>query len=347
MQARAAREVYESSQSTFHIFVITTCIGLLVALGAAVYSWWTLRQAIGRPLDDALGHFDAIAQGDLTTSIVIRSDDEMGRLLNGLKNMQKRLAETVGSVREGALSISSATQQIAAGNTDLSQRTEEQAASLQQTAASMEEITATVKQNADSARHGSDLARDASTVAEQGSEVVGRVVDTMQQINVSSSKMADIIGVIEGIAFQTNILALNAAVEAARAGEEGRGFAVVAGEVRSLAQRSAGAAKEIKELIDESVRRVSTGADYVAEAGETMSRIIEAIRRVDGIMSEIASASHEQSEGIDQISKAVTQMDEVTQQNAALVEQAAAAAVSLEQHAMQMRDTVGVFRIDG
>jgi methyl-accepting chemotaxis protein-1 (serine sensor receptor) len=246
VQANSAKRVYESSQDTFRAFVMTTCIGLLVALGATLYGWRSLQRAISRPLDDALGHFDAIARGNLTTRTAIRANDEMGRLLNGLNTMQASLAKTVGAVREGAMAISTATQQIAAGNTDLSQRTEEQAASLEQTAASMEEMTATVKQNADSARQGSVLAREASTVAQAGSEVVGRVVQTMKQINVSSSKMADIIGVIEGIAFQTNILALNAAVEAARAGEEGRGFAVVAGEVRSLAQRSAAAAKEIK-----------------------------------------------------------------------------------------------------
>jgi methyl-accepting chemotaxis protein-1 (serine sensor receptor) len=248
-------------------------------------------------------------------------------------------------VRSGSESIASATKQIAAGNVDLSSRTEEQASALQQTASSMEELTGTVRQNADNARQASTLAANASQIAGKGSAVVSQVVETMGEINRSSAKIADIISIIEGIAFQTNILALNAAVEAARAGEEGRGFAVVAGEVRSLAQRSSAAAKEIKELIDTSVLRVQTGTTLVDEAGRTMSEISGAVQRVTDIMGEIAAASEEQKNGIEQVARAVTQMDEVTQQNAALVEEAAAAAQSLEDQAAKLREVVAVFQL--
>jgi methyl-accepting chemotaxis protein-1 (serine sensor receptor) len=266
--------------------------------------------------------------------------------MQGLAKMQASLVGTVRSVRSGSESIASATKQIAAGNIDLSSRTEEQASALQETASSMDELTGTVKQNADNARQASSLAANASEIANKGSRVVAQVVGTMGEINQSSAKIADIITIIEGIAFQTNILALNAAVEAARAGEEGRGFAVVAGEVRSLAQRSSAAAKEIKGLIDTSVERVQSGTSLVDEAGRTMSEIIGAVQRVTDIMGEIAAASEEQSGGIDQVARAVTQMDEVTQQNAALVEEAAAAAQSLEDQAAKLRQAVAVFHLD-
>ena len=319
---------------------------MIGGLAAALFSYLTLSRAIGRPLAEALGHFDAIAAGDLRRPVMVASRDEMGQLLEGIAKMQRSLTETVRSVRGGSESIATATRQIAAGNIDLSSRTEEQASALQETASSMDELTGTVKQNADNARQASSLAANASEIANKGSAVVGQVVGTMGDINQSSAKIADIISIIEGIAFQTNILALNAAVEAARAGEEGRGFAVVAGEVRSLAQRSSAAAKEIKELIDTSVERVQSGSALVDEAGRTMTEIIGAVQRVTDIMGEIAAASEEQSSGIEQVARAVTQMDEVTQQNAALVEEAAAAAQSLEDQAGKLRTAVAVFQLE-
>jgi methyl-accepting chemotaxis protein-1 (serine sensor receptor) len=337
---------YDASQSSFGTFRMVSIAALIAGLIAAFASYLTLRRAIARPLADALEHFDAIAAGDLRRPVVAHSRDEMGQLIEGIAKMQKSLVTTVHSVRTGSDSIATATREIAAGNIDLSSRTEEQASALQETAASMEELTGTVKQNAENARQASALAANASEIANKGSGVVGQVVGTMGEINQSSAKIADIITIIEGIAFQTNILALNAAVEAARAGEEGRGFAVVAGEVRSLAQRSSAAAKEIKELIDTSVERVQTGSALVDEAGRTMSEIISAVQRVTDIMGEIAAASAEQSGGIDQVARAVTQMDEATQQNAALVEQAAAAAQSLEDQAQKLRTAVAVFDVD-
>jgi methyl-accepting chemotaxis protein-1 (serine sensor receptor) len=312
----------------------------------AALGWLSLRRAIGEPIADALAHFKRIADGDLRAKVVVKSRDEMGLLLAGLSRMRESLIETVVAVRSGTESIGSATRQIATGNADLSSRTEEQAASLEETAASMEELTGTVRQNADSARQASGLAANASEIANRGNDVVGRVVGTMGEINNSSNKIADIIGIIEGIAFQTNILALNAAVEAARAGEQGRGFAVVASEVRSLAQRSSSAAKEIKELILTSVERVKSGSLLAQEAGQTMNGIIVAVQRVTDIMGEISAASEEQSGGIDQVARAVTQMDEVTQQNAALVEQAAAAAASLESQAQALRAAVAIFKFE-
>jgi len=273
------------------------------------------------------------------------SRDEMAELVDGVTGMQRSLADTVRQVSQGSETISTATHQIAAGNTDLSQRTEEQASALQETAASMEQLTATVKQNADHAVEAQACADTASEIATRGAAVVGEVIGTMNEIDQSSQKVADIIGTIEGIAFQTNILALNAAVEAARAGEQGRGFAVVAGEVRTLAQRSASAAKEIRTLIGESVERVATGSRLVGVAGTTMQDIQQAIGRVTGIMTEIAAASNEQRDGIEQVNRAVSQMDQVSQQNAALVEQAAAAAASLEEQADGLRRAVGAFRV--
>ncbi|MDB5833755.1 MAG: methyl-accepting chemotaxis sensory transducer [Caballeronia sp.] len=286
-----------------------------------------------------------IARNDLTAEVKTAPDDRSS-LLFSMKRMQEQLTQTIGTIKISADSIATATHQIAAGNQDLSQRTEEQAASLQETAASMEQLTSTVNQNADNASQANQLAAQAARVAEEGGAVVSRVVETMDGINASSDKIANIVGIIEGIAFQTNILALNAAVEAARAGEQGRGFAVVASEVRSLAQRSSAASKEIKELIHDSVERVQAGAGHVREAGAKMREITHEIRRVTDIMGEITAASHEQSKGIGQVNQAVTQMDEVTQQNAALVEQAAAAASSLESQLNDLKASVAMFRLD-
>ncbi|MGE8160978.1 methyl-accepting chemotaxis protein [Paraburkholderia sp. NPDC080076] len=345
-QFTSAKEGYDAAQGSFDVFRMVSVGALLIGVLAAAISYLTLSRAIARPLDAALEHFDAISAGDLRRPVVVTSRDEMGQLLEGIAKMQHSLTETVRTVRSGSESIATATRQIAAGNIDLSSRTEEQASALQETASSMEELTGTVKQNADNARQASSLAANASEIANKGSAVVGQVVGTMGDINQSSARIADIISIIEGIAFQTNILALNAAVEAARAGEEGRGFAVVAGEVRSLAQRSSAAAKEIKELIDTSVERVQSGSALVDEAGRTMTEIIGAVQRVTDIMGEIAAASEEQSSGIDQVARAVTQMDEVTQQNAALVEEAAAAASSLEDQAGKLRTAVAVFQLE-
>ncbi|UQO34582.1 methyl-accepting chemotaxis protein [Burkholderia cepacia] len=303
-----------------------------------------VRGSLGGEPDEAAALAARIAQGDLTQPVPVRAGDRTS-MMAAMHDMQARLQATIGGIRQSAGSIASASRQISAGNDDLSQRTEEQAASLEETAASMEQLTATVKQNADNARQASGLANNASEIARTGSDVVNRVIGTMGEIDDSSRKIADIIGVIEGIAFQTNILALNAAVEAARAGEQGRGFAVVAGEVRSLAQRSATAAKEIRELIVDSVERVRNGSTLVGQAGTTMGEILQAVARVTDIMGEIAAASEEQASGITQVGRAVTQMDQVTQQNAALVEEAAAAAASLQEQAARLRDAVGAFRV--
>ncbi|MBR8237281.1 cache domain-containing protein [Burkholderia sp. AU42008] len=303
-----------------------------------------VRGSLGGEPDEAAALATRIAQGDLTQPVPVRAGDRTS-MMAAMHDMQARLQATIGGIRQSAEAIASASRQISAGNDDLSQRTEEQAASLEETAASMEQLTATVKQNADNARQASGLANNASDIARTGSDVVNRVIGTMGEIDDSSRKIADIIGVIEGIAFQTNILALNAAVEAARAGEQGRGFAVVAGEVRSLAQRSATAAKEIRALIVDSVERVRNGSTLVGQAGTTMGEILQAVARVTDIMGEIAAASEEQASGITQVGRAVTQMDQVTQQNAALVEEAAAAAASLQEQAARLRDTVGAFRV--
>ncbi|KND57477.1 Methyl-accepting chemotaxis protein I (serine chemoreceptor protein) [Candidatus Burkholderia verschuerenii] len=344
LQFEHAKAAYDAGQAQFSMFRISSIIAIVIGLAAAFVTWFSLRSRITRPLDAALAQFGAIASGDLRRSVHVTSNDEMGALLRGLDTMQTSLIDTVRTVRSGSESIASATKQIAAGNVDLSSRTEEQASALQETASSIDQLTGTVKQNADNARQASVLAANASEIAGKGSHVVSQVVTTMGEINQSSTKIADIIVIIEGIAFQINILALNAAVEAARAGEEGRGFAVVAGEVRTLAQRSSAAAKEIKELIDTSVARVQSGASLVDEAGRTMSEISTAVQRVTDIMGEIAAASEEQSSGIDQVARAVTQMDEVTQQNAALVEEAAAAQ-SLEDQAAALRSAVQTFRL--
>ncbi|MBC7685184.1 MAG: HAMP domain-containing protein [Bdellovibrionales bacterium] len=323
---------------------------LLVALGVGAIVCGAafgvfLTRSITRPLSSAVALAQQVASGDLTAEINVTSRDEVGDLLSALKVMNQSLLKTVTEVRSGTEAISTASREIAAGNLDLSSRTEEQASSLEETASSMEELTGTVKQNADNARQANVLAVSASEVAVRGGTVVSEVVDTMASINASSRKIVEIIGVIDGIAFQTNILALNAAVEAARAGEQGRGFAVVASEVRNLAQRSAAAAKEIKHLINDSVSKVDAGGKLVDQAGATMAEIVHSITRVTDIMSEIASASREQTVGIEQINSAISQMDEVTQQNAALVEQAAAAAASLEDQAASLANVVSTFNV--
>ncbi len=316
----------------------------LSAIIAALFGALVTR-SVTRPAQQAVDAANHIAQGDLSQTIASGSQDEMGHLLQALQRMQGSLVQTVNSVRSNAEGVATASAQIASGNSDLSGRTEEQASALEQTAASMEQLGSTVRQNADNARQANQLALNASTVAVQGGDVVAQVVGTMKGINDSSRKIADIIGVIDGIAFQTNILALNAAVEAARAGEQGRGFAVVASEVRSLAQRSAEAAKEIKALITASVERVEQGTQQADLAGETMTEVVGAIRRVTDIMGEISAASSEQSTGVAQVGEAITQMDQATQQNAALVEESAAAADSLQRQAQDLVEAVAVFRL--
>ena len=320
-------------------------IAAALAIGIAIFLAITIIRSITRPLAQAVEAADRVASGDLSGQIVVQSKDETGHLLSALQRMQQSLVNTVSTVRQNAEGVASASAQIASGNNDLSARTEQQASALEETAASMEELGATVRQNADNARAANQLAVSASTVAVQGGDVVAEVVETMKGINASSNKIADIISVIDGIAFQTNILALNAAVEAARAGEQGRGFAVVAGEVRNLAGRSAEAAKEIKALITASVERVEQGTALVDKAGATMTEVVSAIRRVTDIMGEISAASSEQSQGVSQVGEAITQMDQATQQNAALVEQSAAAADSLKTQAGQLVDAVAVFRL--
>ncbi len=315
---------------------------LAIALALAVIG---TKRLLHHPLQRAVAVTEAVARGDLATRIEVGSRDEIGQLLVGLQRMSGSLGGVVGTIRGAAAAIATESEQIAAGNADLSRRTEAQAANLEETAASMEELTATVKQNADNARQANQLAASASEIAVHGGTVVREVVATMGSISDSSRQIADIIGVIDGIAFQTNILALNAAVEAARAGEQGRGFAVVAAEVRSLAQRSAGAAKEIKTLITDSVGKVESGARLVDDAGRTIDEVVAAVKRVTDIMAEITAASQEQSAGIEQVNDAVTQMDEATQQNAALVEQSTAAATALEAQAHQLVAEVAVFRL--
>jgi methyl-accepting chemotaxis protein len=337
----ASEEIAHLLSSAQQLVAVMTGAVMLVAILFA----WLITRAITRPLNEAVGVAKRVAAGDLTSLIEVKSADETGMLLQALKDMNESLYKIVAEVRVGTDAISTASQEIASGNADLSQRTEEQASSLEETASSMEELASTVKANAENAKQANQLAANASEVAVKGGSVVGEVVQTMSSINESSKKIADIIGVIDGIAFQTNILALNAAVEAARAGEQGRGFAVVASEVRTLAQRSAAAAKEIKELISDSVTKVGNGTKLVDEAGKTMDEIVGAVKRVTDIMGEITAATHEQSSGIEQVNTAVGQMDQVTQQNAALVEEAAAAAESMREQAGSLQSAVSVFRL--
>ncbi|MCA1175214.1 MULTISPECIES: methyl-accepting chemotaxis protein [unclassified Pantoea] len=340
-----AKQGIDANESAYQHSIMLVVGTLLVTLLVIALVWSGMRNVLIRPLKQSIEHIRHIARGDLTQQIDVSMRNEMGELLSSLQHMQQELANTVRTVRDGSDAIYTGASEIAMGNNDLSSRTEQQAASLEETAASMEQLTATVKQNAENARQASQLALTASETAQHGGKVVDGVVTTMKEITGSSKKIADIISVIDGIAFQTNILALNAAVEAARAGEQGRGFAVVAGEVRSLAQRSAQAAKEIKGLIEDSVSRVNTGSVLVESAGETMTNIVNAVTRVTDIMGEIASASDEQSRGIDQVGLAVNEMDQVTQQNAALVEESATAAAALEDQASRLKQSVAVFNI--
>ncbi|MGE6915653.1 methyl-accepting chemotaxis protein [Achromobacter kerstersii] len=325
-----------------YVYLALAVLIVAVSLGAFLF----MNRVILRPLRAVSDSFDKIAGGDLTVRVEAGSSNEIGQLMAAVKRMQESLTRTVTAVRRGVDEINVGSREISAGNTDLSSRTEQQAASLEETAASMEQLASTVKQNADNARQANQLAASASDVAERGGSAVSEVVNTMQGISASSRKISEIVSVIDGIAFQTNILALNAAVEAARAGEQGKGFAVVAGEVRSLAQRSAQAAKEIKGLIEDSVSKVGAGSQQVERAGATMQEIVASVKRVTDIMGEISAASDEQSSGIDQVNRAVSQMDEVTQQNAALVEEAAAAAGSLQEQAERLVQAVAVFKIN-
>ena len=346
VQADLANKTAKNAQTVYtETRTLMIVLGTVILAIAGALAWW-ITVSITRPLQRALEVATAVADGDLTARVDVDSTCEVGQLLGALKRMNDNLVATVGTVRTGTESISLASGEVAAGNRDLSARTEQQASALEETASSMEELTSTVKQNADNARQANTLAATASSVAERGGAVIEQVVDTMGQIHTASGRITDIIGVIDGIAFQTNILALNAAVEAARAGEQGRGFAVVAGEVRNLAHRSASAAKEIKSLIDDSSGKVEAGSALVREAGSTMHEIVDSVRRVTDILGEITAASQEQSAGIEQINKAITQMDDVTQQNAALVEQAAAASQAMRDQAERLAAAVAVFRLE-
>ncbi|MCA1859774.1 methyl-accepting chemotaxis protein [Janthinobacterium sp. HSC-3S05] len=337
----AAEAAMARAHDTSVLIIVLGLVGGVLSLATA----WFISSGIVRPLRHAVKVARKVAGGDLSEHIRVDSSDEVGQLLQALKDMNASLITIVGEVRGGTHDIAGASGEIAAGNLDLSQRTQAQASSLERTAASMDELTGTVKQNADNARQANQLAQSAAAVAGKGGTVVAQVVDTMSSINASSKKIVDIIGVIDAIAFQTNILALNAAVEAARAGEQGRGFAVVAAEVRTLAQRSANAAKEIKQLIGDSVERVDAGARLVDTAGATMREIVASVHRVTDIMGEISTASGEQLSGIEQVNAAIVQMEQVTQQNAALVEQASTAAASMQQRATLLSGTVGIFKL--
>ncbi|WP_336898600.1 methyl-accepting chemotaxis protein [Rhodoferax sp.] len=344
---KQAREAYLRAKAQSQKWLlIGTVTGALCLLGLLVVAWLTFR-AIVRPIEVVERAIREMAAGDLSATLVAERDDEMGRMINALESMRASLSQVVSNVRQGSDGVATASAEIAQGNHDLSARTEQQASSLEETAASMEQLGVTVKQNADNAHQANQLAQSASAVAIRGGAVVAEVVETMRHINDSSKRIFDIISVIDGIAFQTNILALNAAVEAARAGEQGRGFAVVASEVRALAGRSAEAAKEIKSLIGASVDRVAQGSRLVDQAGVTMTEVVGSIRRVTDIMGEISAASSEQSLGVSQVGEAVTQMDQVTQQNAALVEQMAAAASSLKYQSQELVQVVAVFLLAG
>ncbi|MFL9925641.1 methyl-accepting chemotaxis protein [Herbaspirillum lusitanum] len=347
VQRKTLDELSKRNAEIAHESAITLGVLEALMLSFGVACAWFLTISITRPLNVAVKISRRVAAGDLTTESKPRSKDEAGQLLGSLQDMNTNLRNIVSNVRLGTDTIATASSQIASGNLDLSSRTEQQAGALEETASAMEQLTSTVKQNADNAKQANQLAASASEVAVQGGEVVNQVVQTMSSINESSRKIVDIISVIDGIAFQTNILALNAAVEAARAGEQGRGFAVVASEVRSLAQRSAAAAKEIKSLIDDSVEKVGVGSKLVEQAGVTMQEVVGSVRRVTDVMGEITAASQEQSSGIEEVNRAITQMDENTQQNAALVEQAAAAAQSLQDQAAKLAELVSVFNLSG
>ena len=341
----AAKAETQAAAAAYKRAITLLVTGAVIAVLIAVMAGLWLVRSIRAPLQQAVQAADRVANGDLSGVIHVERQDETGQLLNALERMQGSLVQTVRTVRQNAEGVASASSQIASGNADLSSRTEEQASALEETAASMEQLGSTVRQNADNARAANQMAVNASQVAAQGGAVVAEVVETMKGINNSSHQIADIISVIDSIAFQTNILALNAAVEAARAGEQGRGFAVVAGEVRTLAQRSAEAAKEIKALITTSVERVQQGTQLVDKAGATMTDIVSAIRRVTDLMAEISAASQEQSQGVAQVGEAVTQMDQTTQQNAALVEESAAAAGALRKQAQDLVQAVAVFQL--
>ncbi|CAM2138240.1 Methyl-accepting chemotaxis protein I [Pararobbsia alpina] len=342
MNVTGATAIAEARAAVRRVVVLA-----LVALVLAIIGAVLITRSIVVPIAEAIRLAETVARGDLTRSIEVNRADETGRLLGALRQMNDSLRSIVGEVRDGARQIETASGEIASGNAELSSRTEQQAASLQETAASMEELTATAKHNADNAHQANQLAVSASEVAVRGGEAMTEVVDTMESIHGASSKIVDVIGLIDGIAFQTNILALNAAVEAARAGEQGRGFAVVASEVRTLAQRSSSAAKEIKSLIDDSVSQVEQGTARVHQAGTTMRDVVSSVQRVSFIIGEIAGASRQQMLGIEQVNQAVGLMDDVTQQNAALVEQAAAAAQSLREQAGRLTEQMAVFRVEG
>jgi methyl-accepting chemotaxis protein len=346
IQQAASREVLDSSvRADKKLMIIQFACGA-IALILGITCAFIITRSITIPLQGAVEIAQRVASGELTSHVIVTGKDEVSNLLQALQDMNNSLVKTVGEVRTSTETIAVASREIASGNADLSSRTEAQASSLEETASSMEELTSTVRQNADNANQANQLAATATKVATQGGQIVARVVDTMGSIKDSSRKIVDIIGVIDGIAFQTNILALNAAVEAARAGEQGRGFAVVAAEVRNLAQRSAGAAKEIKSLIGDSVEKVDAGGKLVDEAGHTMGQIVSSIKQVADIMSEITAASQEQSSGIEEVNRAIGQMDELTQRNAALVEEASAAAESMQEQAQKLSQAVSIFKLD-
>ncbi|MGN2242699.1 methyl-accepting chemotaxis protein [Frateuria sp. GZRR33] len=347
LQRAEAQSIYQAQVSRFKLIRAISIGALAAGLLLAVWMALSLSRSIIGTLAYAGRVAREIAQGKLGHAIQVKRNDELGQLLEAFRSMDERLSAIVGEVRHGSGAVSTAAQQIARGNDDLSQRTQEQASSLEETASSMEEMTSTVKQNAENASHANQLARGAREQAERGGEVASQAVVAMKEINASSRKISDIVSLIDEIAFQTNLLSLNAAVEAARAGEQGRGFAVVATEVRNLAQRSAGAAKEIKTLINDSAEKVKAGSDLVDQSGKALAEIVDSVKKVTDIVAEIAAASQEQSAGIDQVNHAVSQMDEMTQQNAALVEEAAAAARAMQEQANELARQVAFFRLEG